>query len=393
MGDTSLCEQKKIVRIITRMNVGGPAKHVSWVSSSMFEYGWDTVLISGFVESDEDDLSSFLPKSVPLIYLPQLRRSLNPLNDFKAFLKIFTELVRHQPDVVHTHTSKAGLLGRLAAFIYRLVFWREVIIIHTFHGHTFHSYFGPIKTALFLFLERFLARICTDKIVTISRQQSDEILHKFKVGKSIQHQIIPLGINTGFAENLDKQKLRNKFHIPEKHRVIGIVGRIAAVKNHDSFLQVCTLLKEEVFDLSYIVIGGGSSDEMERLKSRSEDLGLNNIHFAGNVDVPNWIYGCLDILLLTSKNEGTPVSILEAFACRIPVVSTMAGGTVDLIGKAEERGHLVEQGPFQDRNLADKVKLVLNDPDPIKVESAYNYVISNYSISRLTEDLDKLYKA
>lgn len=382
----------KILRIITRLNVGGPAKHVSWVSSRLQEKGWDTVLVSGKVEEDEDDLSPFVPASVEQVKIPSLIRNLHPIHDLRAFLAILRQMFLHRPSIVHTHTSKAGLLGRLAAWIYRLVTFRKVKVVHTFHGHTFHSYFHPLKTKLFLFLEKFLANFCTDKIITISRQQKTEILDEFGVGTASQHVIIPLGVDFSFTTELHRSRLKELHHIPAEHNLVGIVGRIAPVKNHPSFLRMCKFLEEECSDLSFLVIGGGSKEDLRILEDLKNELDLQRLKFAGNVENPRWIYGCLDALVVTSKNEGTPVSILEAFASKIPVVSTKAGGTVDLIGHDQERGFLVEQGENQESELARCVLEALESKNEnIKVSTAYEFVMENYSVQRLCDDLHRLY--
>ena len=382
----------KILRIITRLNVGGPAKHVSWVSSRLLEKGWDTVLLSGKVEDDEDDLSPFVPASVEQVKIPSLIRSLHPIHDLRAFLSILRQMFLHSPSIVHTHTSKAGLLGRFAAWIYRIVTFRKVKIVHTFHGHTFHSYFHPLKTKLFLFLEKFLARFCTDRIITISSQQKNEILNDFRVGTESQHVIIPLGVDFGFTTELHRTRLQELHHIPAEHMLVGIVGRIAPVKNHPSFLRMCKILEQECSNLSFLVIGGGSRDDMKSLEDLKNKLGLQRLKFAGNVENPRWIYGCLDALAVTSKNEGTPVSILEAFASKIPVVSTKAGGTVDLIGLDQERGFLVEQGEKQEQELARSVLAALESLEKsTKVTRAYEFVMKNYSVQRLCDDLHRLY--
>jgi glycosyltransferase involved in cell wall biosynthesis len=383
----------KVIRIIARLNVGGPAKHVSWVSDGLQKKNWPHILVHGAIEENEDDYGKQTQKlGLDMRLIPDLGRSIHPIKDLKVLWKIYALLRAQKPAVLHTHASKAGFVGRGAALIYNLFHRPKIKVVHTFHGHTFHGYFNPVMEIIFLRIERFLARFATDRIITISRQQQSEILGEFRVGKKSQHEIVPLGVDFTFSEELHKTKLRELNNIPLEHKVIGIVGRIAPVKNHPSFLRLCKKLERENPELSFLVIGGGSQEDMQELKNYCEELGIERLRFAGNVENPRWIYGSLDVLVVTSKNEGTPVSILEAFACRIPGVSTRAGGTIDLIGENQERGYLVDQGNSQDTELARCIQTALaSGRSDSKVQAAYEFVVANYSVERLCEDLDKLY--
>lgn len=380
---------KKVVRIITRLNVGGPSKHVSWLSNGLDQKGWHNILVSGKVEADENDMSEFLGAfNIEHIELESLKRSISPKDDYKSIIEIYQLLKKEKPAIVHTHMSKAALLGRVAVMFYNLLNADKIKTVHTFHGHTFHGYFSPVKEKLFLNIERFLARFATDKIITISNQQQDEILNRFKVGTKEQHVRINLGIDTNFVSKLDRTSLRNDFKIPLGAKVFGIVGRIADIKNHDLFIESVKCFNEKFMDenIYFVVIGDGEKGFVDNLKMKSIDL--KNIIFAGNQTDPSYFYGGLDFLVLTSKNEGTPVSILEAFAAEIPVISTAVGGVIDIIGN-DDRGYLIDSSQEE---LAKAYDNILKVNSHNKVQKAKDFVENNYSIGSLVNNIDKLYK-
>src|SRR5215218_5163648 len=184
----------KIVRIIARLNVGGPARHVVWLTKNLQGQEFQSVLLTGTVPDGEEDMNYFAAENdVALVYIPEMSRELSA-KDIVSLWKVFRRILREKPDIIHTHTAKAGTIGRIAGFFYRWLAWKPVKMVHTYHGHVFHSYYGKRKTAIFLLIEKSLA-ILTDKIVVISAQQKSEINEKFGVGKSSQFQIIPLGID------------------------------------------------------------------------------------------------------------------------------------------------------------------------------------------------------
>lgn len=384
---------KRVLRIIARLNVGGPARHVTWVCSGLSDYGWENTLVHGKVEDDEDDLSPNLTNiGYSTILLESMKRTISPLADIKALFEILVLIRSLRPEILHTHTSKAGFLGRFAALLYRLLFpWQAPIkIIHTFHGHTFHGYFGTWKGWLFLKIEQFLAKFGSDVIITISPAQQNEILNSYHVGGREQHRLIPLGIGTSFLEKLDPNNIRDEFEIPSDVNVVGIVGRIAPIKDHELFLQAVEQFNHSSSSKTvFLVIGGGNETILERVEKIAEDMQLPNVYFAGNRECLGQVYGALDYLVLTSKNEGTPVSILEAFAARIPVCSTAVGGVVDLLGENEERGLLVRERTAEE--ISKKWNEMVTQSPGTRVEAAFNFVQKNYSVKRLLTDLDALY--
>lgn len=336
----------KIVRIIARLNVGGPTRHVVWLTEALQNQQFQSVLITGTVSSDEEDMSYFAAENgVQICSVPELVRDLS-LKDIVSLWKIYRRLTREKPDIIHTHTAKAGTVGRAAGMLYRWLTWnsligkpRRVKFVHTYHGHFFHSYYGKLKTKFFLFIEKTLARFATDKIVVISRRQFEEIHERFGVGKKEQFAIVPLGIDlqpfVGWRAR--RSILPEEVGARSDELVVGIVGRLTEVKNHSLFLKVAKIHREKsgAPKLKFIIIGDGHL--RATLEREAETFGLkDSITFVGSRTDADVFYAGLDIVALTSLNEGTPLSLIEAMANEKPVISTNVGGVVDLLGSVEE---------------------------------------------------------
>lgn len=337
----------KIVRLIARLNVGGPARHVVWLTKELQSSEFESVLLAGTVPEGEEDMSYFaVENSVAPIYIEQMSRELSP-KDAVSLWKVFRRLKREKPDVIHTHTAKAGTIGRAAGLAYRWLTWQTLLgrprcvrLVHTFHGHVFHSYYGAAKTRIFLIIEKILARVATDKIIVISRRQFREIHEQFGVGRKEQFAIIPLGIDLEtFADARGKRKiLRGEIGAGADEILVGLVGRLTEVKNHSLFLQVAEIYRKEAgaAKLKFVVVGDGHL--RARLEAEAEKRGVADIvKFVGSRSDADVFYAGLDIVALTSLNEGTPLSLIEAMASAKPVLSTAVGGVVDLLGEIHER--------------------------------------------------------
>jgi len=403
----------KIIRIIARLNVGGPAKHVVWLTSGLKDSGFDTLLVTGKVPEGEEDMSYFAAEmGVIPHYFSEMSREIS-LNDAVTVWKLFRLFLRERPDIVHTHTAKAGTVGRTAGFLYR---WltpgvfigkpRQCKFVHTYHGHVFHSYYGRGRTRLFLAVERLLARLVTDRLIVVSKQQSIEIGEKFRVGRSGQIKVIPLGLDLGlFADHASRRtKFRHELCIPDHTILIGIVGRLTEIKNHQMFLRVVARLKEidpacwRQGAVRFIVIGdGGLRDGLEY---QTEELGLEkDVIFVGSRKDPEYFYPALDVVALTSHNEGTPLTLIEAMANARPVVATSVGGVVDLLGD------VVEDGPYQvcrrgiavdagdEEAFVSALSRIIRDRSLRQElgERGLEFVEVNYSKERLFEDIKDLY--
>ncbi len=338
----------RVLNLIARLNVGGPAKHVGWLMAGLDPARFEQRLISGPVPANEDDMGPWLEnQGVHCEIIPSLGREISPAKDLAALKAVLAQLKQFRPHVIATHTAKAGFLGRLALMLYRPTAraqgWPEPKCVHTFHGHVFHGYFSPAKTRLFLFLERVLAERATWRIVAISPRMFEEIHGRYKVGRAEQFVVLPLGIDQApFADPVPgRRRFRSELGVGADEYLIGAVGRVAPVKNYSLYLEAASRLKTQEPALyercRFALIGGGSETEMAELAGQAESLGIGEkIIFLGNRSDPENFFPGLDALMLTSLNEGTPMSILEAGACGRPVAATAVGGVPDLLGPIEE---------------------------------------------------------
>ena len=403
----------KVIRIIARLNVGGPAKHVVWLTSALLEAGYNTMLVAGKVPEGEDDMSYFAVDSgVFPYYIPEMSREIS-WNDATTAWKLYKLFLRERPDIVHTHTAKAGTVGRAAGFLYR---WltpstligkpRQCKFVHTYHGHVFHSYYGRRRTRLFLAIERLLAKLVTDRIIVVSKQQSVEIGETFRVGKPEQIRVIPLGLDLEiFTDQASRRaRFRHELCIHDDALLVGIVGRLTEIKNHRMFLNVVARLKavdpacRRQGAVRFIVIGDGLL--REDLERQRQALGLDaDVIFFGNRTDPENFYPALDVVALTSRNEGTPLTLIEAMANARPVVATNVGGVVDLLGDVIEDGpyKVCKRGisvpPDDEDAFVSALSRIIRDRS-LRHElgsRGLEFVEVNYSKERLIEDIKGLY--
>jgi len=403
----------KVLRIIARLNVGGPARHVVWLADGMKSAGYDTLLVAGVVPTGEDDMSYVAAAAgIAPVIIPDMSREIS-LRDALTTWKLFRLMRRERPAIVHTHTAKAGTVGRVAGLMYRWLTPATLIgkpracrFVHTYHGHVFHSYYGPMKTRLFLGIERLLARLATDRIVVVSTQQLREINEQFRVGRRQQFAVIPLGIDTSAFANWQERRprLRAELRVSESEVLVGIVGRLTEVKNHALFLRAAaaclTLVKPR--RVRFVIIGDGKLRQKLEAQAKSLLLG-DDVVFLGTRNDPENFYPALDIVALTSLNEGTPLTLIEAMANARPVIATEVGGVVDLLGpivstgNAEpgyaicERGLLARSGDVD--GLARGLERLIED-ESLRAElgvKGRDFVLRNYAKERLLADMTQLY--
>ncbi|HEX8173607.1 MAG TPA: glycosyltransferase [Pyrinomonadaceae bacterium] len=411
----------KVVRIIARLNVGGPARHVVWLNAGLERQGWKTLLVTGRVPPGEDDMSYFAAENgvAPLV-IPQMSREISP-KDIMTVWKLYRLFLRWQPDIVHTHTAKAGTVGRLAGLLYR---WltpgsllgrkRACLFVHTYHGHIFHSYYGRLKTRLFLAIEKVLARLATDRIIAISPQQYREIHEEFGVGREQQFAVIPLGLDTGvFAGWPARRELaRHGLGLNETDVAVGIIGRLTEIKNHTLFLKSVARYKElygagkEGRRVRFIIIGDGHL--RAGLEAEARELGVHgDVIFTGTRSDLEKLYPALDVVALTSLNEGTPLTLIEAMANARAVVAVGVGGVVDLLGEQNDSvlaasgsiGYtLRERGVLVEPNNAEafaRALAYLIENENLRREMGLrgqHFVESSYSKERLLKDVTSLYR-
>jgi glycosyltransferase involved in cell wall biosynthesis len=405
----------KILRIIARLNVGGPARHVVWLADGLRPQGYDTMLVTGVVPPGEDDMTYFARSAGVTPHVsPEMSREVS-LRDALASWKVFRLMLRERPDLVHTHTAKAGTVGRVAGLLYRWLTPTALIgkpracrFVHTYHGHVFHSYYSPAQTKFFLTIERALARLVTDRIIVVSEQQRREISEDFNVGRPEQYAVVPLGLDLSLFSDWQRKRrhLREELSAAEDELLIGVVGRLTEIKNHAMFLRAAARLQE--FNLSaseqprirFVIIGDGSL--RGSLEEQARELGLaDNVAFLGTREDPEAFYPALDVVALTSHNEGTPLTLIEAMANERPVIATAVGGVVDLLGErlADGEGYTVcERGlSVENSNLAGfaaGLNRLVRDRE-LRNElgrRGRKFVVQNYAKERLIKDISSLYK-
>ena len=389
--------QQKIVRVIARLNVGGPAKHVVWLTTGLQDENYRSLLVAGSVPAGEEDMGYFADEAgVTPFYIPEMSREIS-LKDAVTVWKLFRLFLRERPDIIHTHTAKAGTVGRVAGFFYR---WltpgtfvgrpRACKFVHTYHGHVFHSYYGRGRTRMFLAIERLLARLVTDRLIVVSAQQEKEIGSEFAVGRQSQIRVIPLGLDLSvFADHASRRaRFREELGIDDETILVGIVGRLTEIKNHQMFLNSVARAKAGA-KMRFVIIGDGSL--RPTLEAQARSLGLeSDVIFAGSRKDPEYFYPALDIVALTSLNEGTPLTLIEAMANARPIVATSVGGVVDLLG--DERGIRVPSG--DEEAFAEALTKLARDKRLREGLGArgLEFVQRNYRKERLVEDIKRLYR-
>jgi glycosyltransferase involved in cell wall biosynthesis len=380
----------KVLRVIARLNMGGPALHVAYLTSGLAERGYDTTLVAGTLARGEDSMAFVAEElGVHVERLPELSREISPLRDLRAVLRLAQVIRERRPHILHTHTAKAGAVGRIAALLAGDA--RPPIVVHTFHGHVLRGYFDPVRTYGFRLLERWLARTTT-KLIAVSPQVRDDLV-AFGVAPPEKFAIVRLGIELEqrVTTNGDaRSQTRRVLGVPDGAFVIGWIGRMTAVKNTDDVLRTLRALHNRGVDAYLVMVGDGP--DRERVEQRAHDLRVTRrCLFLGYQEEVGRFYASLDAILLPSVNEGTPVSAIEALAAARPVVATRVGGVPDVVVDGED-GFLVEPGAPD--ALAERLERLARDAELRKRMGAHGRarVIDRYAVARLVDDTDALYR-
>lgn len=322
-------------------------------------------------------------KGVSPIMVRGLGRELSPSRDLSVLYRLYRLLRALQPDLVHTHMAKAGTIGRVAARLARVP-----LVVHTYHGHVFHSYFGPARTRFFLSIERSLSRL-TDLIVTVGEKQRREILD-YGIGTPNKVTSVPLGLELEpfLSSERHRGELRAELGIGADVPLVGIVGRLVPVKGHADFIEAARLVSSRIPHARFLVVGDGElRRELER-QVLALGLGREVLFLGWRHDLPR-IYADLDLVVLSSHNEGSPVALIEAMAAGKAVVATDVGGVSDVVADGVS-GVLVP--PREPQALADAISSVLARSELTSMgERGRAAVYPKYSVSRLVSDLQRLY--
>ncbi len=374
----------RVLRVIARLNVGGPAIHVALLTQQLGPPAYESTLVCGNIDPAEGDMAYYAEsRGVHPVVLPELGREVNPIGDLKAIWVLYRLMRQLKPDIVHTHTAKAGFTGRVAAKLAGVP-----VIVHTFHGHVFRGYFGPTKTRVFIVLEQIAARL-SDVIITLTDKLRSELADEYHITRADKIIVLPLGFDLSpFATATRKSgDFRRAWSIPADAPLIGIVGRMVPVKNHALFLDAAAKVRTQLPAARFVMIGDG--ELRAAIESQVDMLGLRDaVTFTGWQRDLAPAYADLDALVISSVNEGTPVSIIEALATGCPVVATAVGGLPDLLD-AGALGALVPSENV-DALASALVDTITHPPDTSRARALMQ---ERYSVERLAADLDRLYRA
>jgi glycosyltransferase involved in cell wall biosynthesis len=383
-------EKIRILRIINRFNLGGPTYNAVFLTRFLSD-DFETLLVGGLPEKGETDSLHILEEyGIEPLLIKEMKREPKFVNDRAAYLRLRAIIREFDPHIVHTHASKAGALGRKAASSLNVP-----VIVHTFHGHVFHSYFGRIKTMIYKFVERRLAKSSTG-IVAISQRQKIELSENHGICSKEKIEVVPLGFDlTRFRESKEKfrEQTRKTYDLKEDHVAVAIVGRLAPVKNHLLFLNVIRILSKDLeLPVTFFIVGDGTEKEMIEQE-------ISRIKLPENMKIimTSWIKDIaafnsgMDVICLSSNNEGTPVSLIEAQAAGIPVVSTDVGGVRDIVLDGET-GHIV---PKNDAILfAEKLRSLIEDKNKRHKmsQNGWSFVENKFHYTRLVKDMENYYR-
>jgi glycosyltransferase involved in cell wall biosynthesis len=335
----------RVLHVITRLNVGGPARHTLAVVEGLRRQGVDAQLIHGVADPGEGTLDNVLiAESLGATMLPSLGRPLRPWSDFRALVQLSRLMFTLRPDVVHTHTAKAGALGRLAALVYNATHSRSrrCAVVHTFHGHVFSGYFGPRVSAGVQFVERRMASL-TDRIIVVSAGQQDEICQRYRIAAPSKVEVLEPGTDLGSLLRLDTNAgLRHQIGFEDRDVVFGYVGRFVPIKDLTTLIRAFARTTARCAAARLMLVGDG--EQRRLLENLVAELRLGDrVRFTGWLRDMAAVYGAIDVAVLSSRNEGTPLALVEAMAAGKPVISTRVGGIEDFVSDGQT-GLLIPPG-------------------------------------------------
>lgn len=386
----------KVLRIINRLNLGGPTYNAAYLTRFL-QPEFESMLVAG-IKDDSEESSEFIVRQMGIkpVFIENMKREISPLADYRAYRQIKRIIDDFKPDIVHTHAAKAGTLGRLAA-------WNAgvPVVVHTFHGHVFHSYFNPLKTAVFKAIERKLSSISSG-IIAISDIQKHELCEVHKVCPWEKTTIIPLGFDLNRFHDASlqvREEFRSRFGLKSDDLAIGIVGRIVHVKNHTLFIKSFSdVMAKCNASIKAVIIGDGEDRNM--IQQLCLEMGLRistpekpSTEF--DVVFTSWIHQVehalagLDIVAMSSLNEGTPVSLIEAQAAGKAIVSTEVGGIANVVmpGITALLSESGDQEAFS-RNLL--VAIQSNEFRENASKNGWDFVRQKFHYERLVSEM-KLY--
>jgi glycosyltransferase involved in cell wall biosynthesis len=384
-------EPVRVLRVIARLNMGGPALHVAYLTAGLAKRGYETTLVAGSLAPGEDSMAFVADElGVDVVRIDELHREISPARDVVAAVRLARLIRKLRPHILHTHTAKAGAVGRAAALLAGNA--RPPVVVHTFHGHVLRGYFDPLRTRAFRQLERTLAR-STTALVAVSPQVRDDLV-KLDVAPATRFAVVRLGIELDqrvAPDSNGRGETRRVLGIGEGPFTVGWIGRMTGIKRTDDVLLAFKSLRERGIDARLCLVGDGPDrDQVER---RARELGvMRETLFLGYQEQVASFFAAFDAFILPSANEGTPVTAIEALAAGKPVVATRVGGIPDVVRDGED-GFLVAPGDVE--ALADRLAQLATD-EKLRArmgEAARARVRERYSVERLVDDVDRLYRS
>jgi glycosyltransferase involved in cell wall biosynthesis len=366
------------MRIIARMNVGGPAVQVSGLMRGFDAQVFDQELVTGYCAADEADYLEKVATDVKAVRIDGLGRSIKPRADLTALFAIVKEIRRYKPEVIHTHTAKAGVVGRIAS----ILSGHRSIRVHTFHGHLLNGYFGSGKTKLVILVEKFLA-LFTDQLLAVGAKVKDDLL-AVGIGNQNKFGVMPPGLE--LAELPTRSSARKELDLNDDAIYCAFIGRITQIKRPDRFLDVVAEIKSRGIDLHFIVAGAGDLLNYCQNRAKAENLPVTFLGWREDIEV---VLAAADFVLLTSDNEGTPLSLIQAGMVGIPVVATNVGSTNEIVVNGQT-GFLTDLSVDQ---LVQAIAKLASDSDlRAKMGAAgKEYTLTRYGAERLVKDHQDLY--
>lgn len=369
----------RVMRIIARMNVGGPAVQVSGLMRGLNPVDFDHRLYTGFCAPDESDYLNTVATDVKAVRIEGFGRRVSLGGDIKAFVTLVKEIRSFKPHVIHTHTAKAGFLGRLAS----VVSLQSSIRVHTFHGHLLHGYFGPFKRALVVFAEKTLAKF-TNQLLAVGGKVKRDLLSA-GIGNAKKFSLMPPGLTVGVLP--DRNRSRESFGLPAEKLQCAFIGRVTQIKRPDRFLDVVSEIKKRQVELDFFVAGDGELLETCSKRIAAEELPVSVLGWQSNIER---VLSAADIVVLTSDNEGTPLSLIQAGMAALPVVSTNVGSVSEIVLN-EITGIITELDVQQ---IADALENLVSNPG-LRAQlgnAAQEFTLANFGVQRLVNDHEELYK-
>jgi len=369
----------RVMRIIARMNVGGPAVQVTGLMRGFNSVDFDHRLYTGFCASNESDYLDTVATDVTAIRIEGFGRRVSLGADIRAFLFLVREIRTFKPEVIHTHTTKAGFLGRIAS----VVSLQQSIRVHTFHGHLLNGYFGPFKRALIILVEKTLAMF-TDQLLAVGDKVKQDLLHA-SIGNATKFSLMPPGLAIGSLP--DRNMTCDLLGLSVEKLQCAFIGRVTQIKRPDRFLDMVSEIKKRGAGIEFFMAGDGELLQNCRERIVREDLPVKILGWQSNIEQ---VLSAADVVVLTSDNEGTPICLIQAGMARLPVVTTRVGSVPEVV--LDGVTGIITNVDVQE--LADALEKLANSPE-LRAQmgaAAQKFTLANFGVERLVNDHEKLYE-